>query len=281
MEEDKAFSPIDFVGQCLVDGERIFSFRKAINKVVKQNDTVLDLGTGSGIMALLAARAGAKKIFAIEFDFFVAEIAERAIKANNLKEKINLLINDARSYNFPQKIKFDVVISEMLTTGMVDESQVQVINNLHEKKLIDDSTIFLPSRHDTYISLVNANFKMFGLKIPMILHLWKWHKWSNFKISKIADKLILNSIYFNKKNNEKFKTTIFFEAKKTGIINSLYLTSRTFLTDKIFLDDTEALNAPMLVPIPEKFVKKGQKIKLKISYIFGGGYRNFNAKFVG
>jgi len=280
MKEDKAFSSIDFVGQCLVDEERVSGFKKAIDKVVKKNDTVLDMGTGSGIMALLAARAGAKKVFAIELDPFVAEIAKRAVKANNLKKKISVIIEDACLYNFPRKTKFNAVISEMLTTGMVDEAQVMAVNNLHERKLVDSSTVFLPLRHDTYISLVNANFETVGFKIPMTFHLWRWHKWSNLKISKITDKLVLNSVYFNKRIKEKFEAVIFFEAKKTGLINGLCLTSRTFLTDKIFLDDTEALNAPMLIPIAEKFVKKGQKLKLKISYVFGHGYGDFKAKFI-
>lgn len=280
-EKDKAFSSIDFIGQCLVDDERTLAFQKAIKKTVKKGDTVVDLGTGSGIMALSAAHAGAKKIYAVEFDPFVTELVKKSIALNRFKKNINLLISDARKLRFAKKIKFNVVISEMLTTGMVDESQIQAINNLHNKKMVDDLTVFLPSRHDTHISLVNTNFTMFGLKIPMILHLWKWHKWSNLKIIKMTDKLILNSIYFNKNNNEKFDATITFEAKRSGIINSLYLTSRTFLTNKLFLNDTEALNAPMLVPIQKKSVKKNQKIKLRISYVFGGGYEKFNARFVG
>lgn len=278
--EDKAFSSADFVGQCLVDGERTLSFQKAINEVVKKNDTVLDLGTGSGIMALLAARAGAKKVFAVEFDSFIAEIAKKNINTNNLEGKVEILVSDAREHNFSKDIKFNIVISEMLTTGMVDEPQVQAINNLHKRQLVNDSTVFIPSRQDTYISLVNADFEMFGFKIPMILHLWKWHKWSNMKITHITDKLVLNSLYFDKQNQEEFKVTVSFRVKKDGIINSLHLTSRTFLTDKIFLDDTEALNAPMLVPIPEKFVKKEDELKMEINYVFGGGYGNFHAKFL-
>ncbi len=280
MKEDKAFSSIDFVGQCLVDKKRTLSFQKAIKKIVKKNDVVLDLGTGSGIMALLAAQAGAKKIFAVEFDSLVSKIAGSIIKSNIFKSKIKLVVGDARNYSHPHKVKFNVVVSELLTTGMVDEPQIQAINNLHKKKLVDDSTIFLPSRHDTYVSLINANFKMFNLDIPIILHLWRWHKWNDLKITKITDKLILNSIYFDKKNEERFETIVTFEVKENGIINGIYLTSRTFLHNKIFLDDTEALNAPMLIPINKKFVKKGQKIKLKISYIFGGGYGNFNYKFL-
>ena len=279
-EEDRAFSSVDFVGQCLVDNERTVAFQKAINKLIKKNHTVLDLGTGSGIMALSAAKAGAKKVYAVEFDTFVARIASKATLLNKFKEKVSILINDARILHFPKKVKFDVVISEMLTTGMVDESQVQVMNNLHNKKLVDSSTIFLPFKQDTYISLVNANFNMSGFKIPMILHLWKWHKWSNLKIKSVTNQLLLSSVFFNKTNNEKFDIVLSFKIKNTGIINSLYLTSRTFLTDKTFIGDTEALNAPMLIPISEKFVKAGEKVNLKINYVFGSGYKSFNAKFI-
>jgi predicted RNA methylase len=279
-DEDKAFSSIDFVGQCLVDEKRTTAFQKVINKIITKDSVVLDMGTGSGIMALSAAATGARKVYAVEFDPFVAEIPKRLIKLNNLEDKISVLINDARKIDFPEKIKFDVVISEMLTTGIVDEFQVQAINNLHDKKLVDSSTIFLPQRHDTFISLVNANFTMFGLKMPMILHLWNWHKWKNFKIKHLTNSALLNSIKFNQKNNEDFETTIIFDVKKDGIINSLYLTSRTFLTDKIHIKDTEALNAPMLIPTAERLVKRGQTLKLKINYTFGNGYKNFNALFI-
>lgn len=278
--KDKAFSSIDFVGQCLVDEKRVSAFKKVINKVVKKNDVVLDLGTGSGIMALLAARAGAKKVYAIELDPFVAEIAMKAIKVNKLDRVVDVVVNDVRKLNLPNAKKINVVISEMITTAMVDEPQIKAINNLHDKKLIDDSTLFLPCRQVTHISLVCANFSIFGFKIPMALHLWKWHKWSNLNVVKMTDKLLLNSISFNKKNNEKFETTLTFKAKNSGRINGIHLTSKTFLTDEIFLEDTEALNAPMFVPIKEKLVKKRQNLKLKISYLFGRGYGYFKAEII-
>src|SRR3989344_1440439 len=92
-EEDRAFSSVDFVGQCLVDNERTAAFQRIINKVIKKNHTVLDLGTGSGIMALSAAKAGAKKVYAVEFDTFVARIASKATLLNKFKEKVSILIN--------------------------------------------------------------------------------------------------------------------------------------------------------------------------------------------
>ena len=231
-------------------------------------------------MALLATKAGAKKVIAVEIDKLVAQTTQNAIAMNKFRDKMSLLIEDAQTCVFPKNLKFNIVISEMLTTGMVDESQIRAINNLHINNNINNSTIFLPCRQDTFVTLSNANFTFFGVKLPIILHLWKWHNWSKLKLKKMTSQLVLNSICFNQKNQEKFKATLDFEVKKSGVINSLYLSSRTFLTDKIFIGDTEALNAPMLIPVSERPVKKGDKIKLDISYIFGNGYEKFNAKFI-
>jgi len=66
--------------------------------IVKENHNVLDMGTGSGIMALLAAQSGAKKVTALEFDPFVAKTAKNAINTNNFNNKINLIIGDATNH---------------------------------------------------------------------------------------------------------------------------------------------------------------------------------------
>ena len=174
--EDRAFSSIDFVGQCLVDEERTRAFQKAIKEKLKKGDVALDLGTGSGIMALSAEKAGAKKVYAVEYDPFVASIAKAIFKENNINiNKIALLVKDARSLTLSANTKFDVVISEMLTTGMVDEHQVTAITNLHTKGLVKPTTVFIPEKQETYVALGYANHRWLGLATPMILHLWRWH----------------------------------------------------------------------------------------------------------
>jgi predicted RNA methylase len=273
---DSAFSSIDIVGQCLVDEERTKLFKKFINKFVKKNDTVVDLGSGSGILALFAAKS-AKKVFAVEFDPYVASIAQGNFDLNRAKN-IELIISDARSIKFKKVKKFDVVIAEMLTTGIVDEFQVQAINNLHDQGLVDESTRFIPERQHTYATLVNVNSSFFGKPISMVLHLWKWHNWSNLKLKKLSDEKLLGTVDFRYKNEERLESELIFQISNTGILNGMYLTSKSMFDTKNFVGDTEALNAPIFIPITPIRVKKGDKVTAKVSYEYGGGYGSFSLK---
>jgi len=59
---DAVFSSLLFVDECLLDEKRIKKFKSAIKESVRSGDIVVDAGTGSGIIALFAARAGARKL---------------------------------------------------------------------------------------------------------------------------------------------------------------------------------------------------------------------------
>jgi predicted RNA methylase len=78
------WSNTDYPYECLLDFKRRRAFQAAIRTVVKQHDVVLDAGAGSGILSFLAAQAGARKVYAIEVDSFLASCLERSIRANNL-----------------------------------------------------------------------------------------------------------------------------------------------------------------------------------------------------
>jgi len=59
------YSVADFVGM-IDDESRMAAFRKALRAAINPDSVVLDLGAGTGIMALLACRYGAKRVYAVE-----------------------------------------------------------------------------------------------------------------------------------------------------------------------------------------------------------------------
>ena len=66
-------------------------------------------------------------------------------------------------------------------------------------------------------------------------------------------------------------------AVHSGQVNSISLSSQT-IVDKnlqLKLSSTHSLNPLVVVPIPEIKVERGDQIKLKVGYRFGGGYNNF------
>ncbi len=276
---DETFSSIDWVTDCLLDSERTQAFGDAISKIVKPGSVVLDSGTGSGVMSLFAAKAGAKKVYALEIDAYVAKTAETNIKNNKFDNVIEVVNEDIRVFNFPEGTVFDVVIMEMLTTGMVDEYQVWTVNHLFEKGVVNENTIFVPGIQNTYISLGYTDFNMYGFEIPMVLHTWSWLN-SLGRFSNFSNKEKLNSVVFNSGIiDQKFEKNIDFKIKISGKINSILLNSVTDLGDGNVLGDTLALNGPVIVPLEEYIdVVEGQTLSFNVSYYFGNGYRNLKIK---
>jgi FkbM family methyltransferase len=61
-----------------------------------QEVMVLDIGAGSGLLSMMAARAGADTVVAVEQSSHMCEVAEKAIAANELSSKCIVLQRDAR-----------------------------------------------------------------------------------------------------------------------------------------------------------------------------------------
>ncbi len=113
---------------CLIDEERTESFKKAIKNTVKVGDIVVDIGSGSGVLAMLAADCGAKKVYAVELDKRNIRTLSSTFKINNLDKKIIVLEGDVRNIKLPEKI--DVIIGEMIATGLIEELQIPAMNNI-------------------------------------------------------------------------------------------------------------------------------------------------------
>ena len=109
---------------------------------IKKDSTVVDLGTGTGIIPiLLSGKTKAKKIYGVEIQKDVAEMANRSVILNNLQDRIEIKNIDLKQATRELgKNIFDVVTSN--PPYMPDDSGL--------KNKLDNKTI---SRHESKCSL--------------------------------------------------------------------------------------------------------------------------------
>ncbi len=130
-------------------------------KNIKKDSTVIDIGTGTGIISLLLCKkTELKKIYGIEIQKEVAEMASRNVKINNLQDKfevINLDIN--RIFEIFEPNKFDAIVTnppyKKNNTGLKSIEEKQLISR-HEVKctledIIEKSSKLLKSLGEFYM----------------------------------------------------------------------------------------------------------------------------------
>lgn len=270
------FSTMMIIGECLFDKKRTNAFEKAIRNTVKHGDVVLDGGTGSGIMSLLAARAGAKKVYAVEINPEVAKWTEMNVKNNGYSNVVQVINSNLNNAKLPH---VDVVIMEMMDTGLVFEHQGPAMNNLVINGTVDEHTKLIPSIFETYIEFANYDFGFYGFRMPFLIQARNFGVRQNIK-SKISGKIRINKIDFHNINKLEQDITLEAEAIDTGLINSLVLSSRIKLSEGQMVWGTTDMNMPSIIPVEDRNVKKGQKIKFNITYKMGAGFDKFKFRWI-
>lgn len=138
---------------------------KAIEKYVDANDSVIDVGTGSGILSIAAHLLGVKRIKALDLDEMAVKVAVDNFKKNNCEDSIeavpgNLLTEETE--------KFDVVIANILA-HIIDEMIDDAYNTLNEDGYFITSGI-IEEKHEEIIE----HMKRTGFKIISVNHDNSW-----------------------------------------------------------------------------------------------------------
>ena len=119
------------------DHTRTFSFRDAINEVVGRDSIVVDLGSGTGILALFAAKAGAARVYAIERTGMI-NVARR-IAVRNKISNIIWLHDDSSDVELPEPCT--VLLSECLGYFALQENMITDLLHFRDRWLIPDGAL--------------------------------------------------------------------------------------------------------------------------------------------
>jgi protein arginine N-methyltransferase 1 len=110
----------------LEDSHRTGSYHNAVmsNPSCFEDKVVLDVGAGSAILAIFAAQAGAKQVFAVEATD-MAKRAKRIVEANGLGDKIRVIQGTVESITLPEQV--DIIISEWMGYLLLRESMLDSV----------------------------------------------------------------------------------------------------------------------------------------------------------
>ena len=143
LKENERIDDLEFKGLKIIQNEKGFCFGmdsvllSDFAKNMKNNSTVLDLGTGTGIIPiLLCGKTNLKKVVGIEIQQDVANMAKRSSQLNNLQDRfevVNTNIIDLK--NIYEKQSFDVIVTnppyKKENTGITNENEAKLISR-HE-----------------------------------------------------------------------------------------------------------------------------------------------------
>lgn len=113
----------------LKDSARTKTYKKAIleNETDFKDKIVLDVGTGTGILAIFAVLAGAKKVFAVDASDIIDQ-AKLIILSNKLDKRITLIKGKIEEIEIPEKV--DIIISEWMGYFLIYVLSIYNLMNL-------------------------------------------------------------------------------------------------------------------------------------------------------
>lgn len=139
-------------GSMVADRVRVEAYARAIRDSVRPGSVVVEIGTGTGLFAILAARQGARRVYAIECDDII-ETARRNAAANGCANAIEFIHALSTRVELPERA--DVVISDMRGVLPYHERHLDAIVDARTRFLTPGGRL-IPASDRLWASCVEA-----------------------------------------------------------------------------------------------------------------------------
>jgi protein arginine N-methyltransferase 1 len=134
----------------LSDRVRMRAYSAAIAQSVRPNDAVVDLGCGPGIFALLACKAGARRVYAIDTNG-VVDFGRQLAAANGFSDRIIFMRGDSRQMRLPERV--NVIVSDVRGVVPLFSNAIDTLQDARDRFLAEGGQL-VPSSDTLYAAIV-------------------------------------------------------------------------------------------------------------------------------
>jgi tetratricopeptide (TPR) repeat protein len=141
----------------LNDRDRNQKYDIALRKIVDRDSIVLDIGAGSGLLAMMAARAGASQVITCEMVPAIAEAASEIIEENGFSQQISVIAKKSTNLevgiDLPERA--NILVTETFDVGLLGEEALISLRHAIEHLITPDAKI-LPAHAKVFAQLVEC-----------------------------------------------------------------------------------------------------------------------------
>ncbi len=141
----------------LNDQPRNAAYEAAIGAAVTDGDVVLEIGTGAGLLAMMAVRAGAEHVYTCESVGTIAQKARDIVEANGLASKITVIPKWSTDLLVGQDLpgQADVLICEIADNLLIGEGMLAAVSHARANLLAPNARL-VPTSGSVHVAPIEA-----------------------------------------------------------------------------------------------------------------------------
>jgi len=134
------------------------AYYQALQSVITPATDVFEIGTGSGLLAMMSAKLGAKRVTTCEAECVIADIAQQIVADNGYENMVTVIPKRSGDIivgeDFPEKV--DILVSEILSSELLGENVLPSIQDAKRRFLKPGGTI-IPAKASIMVALFGGS----------------------------------------------------------------------------------------------------------------------------
>ncbi|RYF42524.1 MAG: tetratricopeptide repeat protein [Comamonadaceae bacterium] len=140
------------------EAERNQAFHDGLQSLVTPDKLVFEIGTGSGLLAMMAARLGARKVYTCEAVGLIASTAEKIIRHNHFEDRVTVLAKPSHAVQLGADLpgQADILVHEIFSSELLGEHVLPAIEDA-KLRLLKPGGVVMPCSASIMIALVGGD----------------------------------------------------------------------------------------------------------------------------